>query len=667
MFINLVITLVSVILLIVLASASRLRSDYFSNRNVSVDVVRGLNILFIVVFIFSNLYFLGNTTQLILCYSVIVTILIRGVLKLRFNYLQDSLYLLIPSVLITLFVTLIVFKGELATFRFHTNPDTYGYAAGTGYFLQNFSLHDLNQQFQSVTGWTNWNSPGPQPLLSSPWLIPDQQMRYASDTVLHAGRAGIPLLFSIILRFTSDNTIFYTLWILLGLIVLILIGAMTFQVIQNAKAVRDLNSVNPNNNGFNKSLFIWIVLVAAQPWLILMVLEGQLPQLWTLVNTLYFLDRLILISKEKTKMSKIIKKKKLTRKNGEKIALTNQTKMLFYDLILVLVSLYIVYPQAILTLAVIFFPVIGVLAFGKQNHFYHGAKAQFYWMVTLWILLLFLSSKAGTLEIVSQIVHSGVGGGIHIGILGVNDLLGMGFNLSRMRILDPSYLAIIESPYFAASTVVLLEILILKYLVKKFRKTQPREFIIELTAFIVGLIALGYLALPIVGLSPITIDYVWFRYVTLFILLAIPALSLMSEEKFRNLHFPRRIGNKSLLFMISLTSLGYLGYSSNLVGGAYLSHTAISKPLQCPDPESLANSYVYSEGYFYSSASYVICGPFNFLTDASGPFFKGANRERDFVYLNPRDLSLTKGQKKVSTLDIQAPCDVACVKKLGIQ
>jgi hypothetical protein len=232
-----------------------------------------------------------------------------------------------------------------------------------------------------------------------------------------------------------------------------LLGELTYQVIQSTKTIKSLDTSLTNNNQFSKARFACIALVAGQPWLILMVLEGQLPQLWTLVNILYFVDRLILISKETKSKSK--------SKSKEKTNPINQAKLIFYDLILVLISLYIVYPQAILTLAAIFFPVIGVMVFAKSNDWYHAAKAHFYSMCALWILLLLLSAGAGTLEIVNQIAHSGVGGGIHIGILGVNDLLGAGLNISRMKILDPSYLAIIEPAYFAGGTVLILEIFIL--------------------------------------------------------------------------------------------------------------------------------------------------------------------------------------------------------------
>jgi hypothetical protein len=155
--------------------------------------------------------------------------------------------------------------------------------------------------------------------------------------------------------------------------------------------------------------------------------------------------------------------------------------------------------------------------------------------------------------------------------------------------------------------------------------------------------------------------------VTLFILLAVPALTGILGNKVRKRAFPIKREKRLIFGAIPLVGLCYMGYSVGLVGETYLSHTAISKPLHCPHPESLAESYVYSDGYFYSSAAYVICGPFNFLTDATGPFFKAKNSESKFAYLDPKSLGLTRIQDKFMTFDVQAPCNIACMKEFGIQ
>jgi hypothetical protein len=531
------------------------------------------------------------------------------------------------------------FEGGIFTYRFHTNPDPYGYAAATGYFKNNFSLQQLSNDYLSITGFDKFSWESPTPLLNSPWAIPDQQLRYAAENTLLNSRSGFPLAISQFLKLFSDDIIFYKIWLILAIVLASLLFYLTKSLI--------VNELNYHTKEESNSFLVTLMGLAFvfQGWIILMALEGQTPQIWSLCIIVYIVVLTISIIKKKS--DQIFKKGSL--------------------ILLALVSTNLVYSQTLINIFLtlsIFIALLGVYASLKILKL---QKIRLIWIIMTYLLLalaVFFPSTTGTSTIISQIVNSQVGGAIHIGINSFYDFF-IPSPLSRVKIEEPIYGAgILEGSLIGALSIMIAMIIQLITLFFIYKKSLSVVFI-NLCAISSGVIGFLYLVGPYAGLNLIVIDYVWFRYQAQFIIFWIPALFLnMGLNK--NLKISNFINPQG--FFLKLSLLLIVIFSSFSVTKNYIKYSEIGSPQNCPQSIIMEKTYFYSDGNFWNTHSLAVCGPFKFVSDGQGSVFRNIPIGSSFAYLDPLNLEVVNVKSTLSKIDnLTAPCFRECVDKLVVK
>ena len=527
----------------------------------------------------------------------------------------------------------IIFRGESFTYRFHTNPDPYGYAAASGYFKKNFSLRQLSDDYLSITGFSSFSWESPTPSISSPWAIPDQQLRYAAENTLLNSRSGFPLVISQFLKLFSDDVIFYKIWLIIAIILASLMFYLTKILIRN-----ELKFRFKLESHFFLGTLIGLVYMF-QGWLVLMILQGQTPQIWSLCIILYFV--IILISVMQNEFEKSIRQ--------------------VFLIIIALVSTNIVYSQTLVSIFLVFTIFILMIAGFSLFTNMKTQKINFFWIVTIYSILalvIFFPTTRGTGAIISTILNSQVGGAIHIGLNNFYDFF-IPSPLSRVKIGEPIYGAgILESSTLGAITIMSAMILQILTFISNNKKSTGNVFI-NLCAISAGLIGFLYLVAPNIGLNLIAIDYVWFRYQVQFIIFWIPSLMINIGLNKKNVlaHF---------LFLqkkiISFAAFFVLVFSIFFVAKDYMRFSTIGSPNNCPNLEIMERTYFYSEGNFWNTHSLVVCGPYKFVSDGQGAVFQDIPKGTTFAYLNPVSLEIEESTPSTSKIkSITSPCLRQCV------
>jgi hypothetical protein len=201
--------------------------------------------------------------------------------------------------------------------RYHSSPDSYGFAATTGYFTENFSLSHLKDKYLSATGLEKAVFIGQaSPNLESVWHIPDSQLRFASDMVFQVGRIGWPSFFSVLGNVPGNlptNFPWFLLlfsaigiWAVASLMVKICLQSfylVHLKDIANIKKrvieIEHENLLNSKISWDSKNLLALFFISASTfilgftTWSSTLVLEGALTQIWSLVAILYQISLLL--------------------------------------------------------------------------------------------------------------------------------------------------------------------------------------------------------------------------------------------------------------------------------------------------------------------------------------------------------------------------------------
>lgn len=269
-------------------------------------------------------------------WSIISIFLILSFIFVRRRAIRLSFNAFNWAQLVSLILLFIIFTyASPSGVRYHSSPDSYGFAATTGYLGENFSIASLRTDYLSATGLEKAVFLGqPSPKLESVWHIPDSQLRFAADMILQAGRVGWPTFFAMV--GTGFGSILSTFsWLLLLFCV---VGAWAISVlslkifIQCLIIFRDILSVSKNRknrktknrpfiyskkHSFEAGLFITekfngqsairkfflplfsILIFATAPWASVYVLEATLTQLWSMVAILFQISLFLLIAEGK--------------------------------------------------------------------------------------------------------------------------------------------------------------------------------------------------------------------------------------------------------------------------------------------------------------------------------------------------------------------------------
>lgn len=187
---------------------------------------------------------------------------------------------------LSLFVIIFIFAlANGISLKFHSSPDSHGFAATVSYISDYPSLSKIQLDFMETT-----KSPLPvhlgqkTPLMNSTWNILDSRLRFASDTILTVGRIGMPVYIS---TFLIPNQIenFTYLIIIFGIFVAWLISLGLISIV---------NFKEHGKSKFYKELMI--VIVVLSPISMVWILEATLNQLCLLLvvsQTLFLSIKLI--------------------------------------------------------------------------------------------------------------------------------------------------------------------------------------------------------------------------------------------------------------------------------------------------------------------------------------------------------------------------------------
>lgn len=593
----------------------------FSKKN-NEDISRiiFINLSFIVIFLYV-ISIIGLFSPNLIFIIIVVTMFFYSI----FNINHKKMVFLGINLVTTLIYKVFVFRLHDFTYRFHTNPDPYGYAAGSGYFKENFFINNMLSEYLKVTGFLEFQWANPTPLISSPWSIPDQQLRYASDTVLNAKRIGFPLLMGQILNFFGDPKVFYKIFIIFGIIFSSLLFYLTYSLIMKTLRKTVLFSDSKIN------LFLFGMIFTSQSWLILMLLEGQSPQIWSLCATLFIFRQLVFEDK----------------KNN------------LFLLVIAIYSTYVIYPQILINIILIYFVIfiylfLKYLKFPIFRNLLIKNKFDIFMSFTLILILLLSPTNQGTKNIISDILNSSVGGAIHIGINNFFELFIPFFN-SSLSVREPVYGAgIFESPIIGIISIIIsIVILIVTYATNSNKNLSTT--ILSLYSLILALICISYLLLPYISERFISIDYVWFRYQIQYVVFWIPVIIINCSKNIAILI------NKIKLRQFMIISFIFIFLSYANVSKDYIKFSHIGTPDKCPAVEDMSESYFYSEGYFWTQISFVVCGKYFSLSDGNSPVFTliKKNTKLYFVDSNLRITDIKYTKKDSSNFVGQ--CLKACV------
>ena len=596
-----------------------------SKSNPALSAFHLLNITIILIWVAAKLELSYLNSSIIIFIIVIVilySILNLNLIKIRFLFIN----------IVTLtFYKLITFRNVELSFRFHSNSDPYGWANASAYLKDNFSFKFLLNEYLKVTGFDNFVWLSPSPLLTSPYAIPDQQLRYSAEVVLAAGRPGFPLLFGQILQIFSDPVIFFKLFLILGIVLSVILFYFTYDLIIN---IADTNSTK--NKTLN--LAIYAFLYISQGWLLLMVLEGQTPQIWTLCASVVFTTYLIrLLYKRIVPISTLL-----------------------FPIFLTLTCVSIAYPQTLINIVMIITLILiqeVVLFFFSKNTLSLELGLSCIVIIS-YILALIYASNIMNDAVLSYIRSNWGGGGIHIGFNKFFELF-LPLPNNSLNIFEPSFSSISNNNLF--SKISLLSALIVQISLFKFSsKSNSLNIFTNLISIINGLVCLLYLYAPVLNKSIILNDYVFFRFQIQFIIFWIPAIGVnlyLINTRYKLFSF-NKIYVRIIAIVLSLSS--FLSISSN-----YVAYSLPGHPVKCPHINLDKSIYYFSDDYFINTLSFGICGEFKNLSDGNVPIFRIIKAGSEFRYIDPNTLRIGKTYILKQDLEnVLAPCFTQCVMNL---
>lgn len=185
--------------------------------------------------------------------------------------------------------------------RYHSSPDNHGFGIATAYINSHFSYNYLAQDYLGATGLEKPIFLGQKtPFLDSTWHILDTQLRFTSDMVFTVGRIGLPVLGAITGSQLQTVDAFTSFVLALGIISMWVIGFLTLRLSKNLfSAAKNLlvskaNDLD-NSNKFEtmvtiKKEWLWQLLIGLSPWLLVLVMEGAVTQIYLILAVLFQLN-----------------------------------------------------------------------------------------------------------------------------------------------------------------------------------------------------------------------------------------------------------------------------------------------------------------------------------------------------------------------------------------
>lgn len=204
----------------------------------------------------------------------------------------------------TLFILLIIIPLYLTFYiRYHSSPDNHGFGITTAYINNHFSYNYLTQDFLSATGLDKPIFLGQQtPQLDSTWHILDTQLRFAADMVFQVGRIGFPVLGAVTGSNLQTVDAFASYVLILGILSMWILGFLTLRLTKNLflitkNLIEEKGNYAENLSKFEKTQIIkkewlWQLIIGLSPWLLVLVVEGAVTQIYLILAVLLQLNLL---------------------------------------------------------------------------------------------------------------------------------------------------------------------------------------------------------------------------------------------------------------------------------------------------------------------------------------------------------------------------------------
>jgi hypothetical protein len=596
-------------------------------ENPAFNVIRNLNLIFIILWIIARFEINFLDLPPIIVKFICVCLMLYSLISLS----RDKVKFLAINLIVLTLYKFIVFKNEKFSFRMHSNSDPYGVAHASAVLSKDLSFSQIINQYLNATGFTEFIWSTPTPLLSSPYQIPDQQLRYSAEVILADGRTGFPLLFSQLLKIFSEPMIFYKLFMVLGVILSITLFYLTIDLLTTI--ARKSFSQSKILDGMSFGL-----LFVTQSWLILMFLEGQIHQIWTL-SIQIFLTTIFLRMINFDKRSK---------------------KSYFAILPLTVVGVYITYPQILINIFILFaiILIVYILQYDKLKSRIRISDKIIYLVTFLYTGLFIYFNSLLDDPVASKIKDNWGGGAIHIGINNFFDFI-LPLPGNSLSISQPSYV-VIDNGRIIGFVSLLVAVIIQIISFKTSSSRSSGLFVINLVALANGFICLLYLLSPYIISSIILNDYFWFRLQVQFVIFWVPSLILNMYYNKYKFSF-----NPLILRYIKITFIIFSIFTLKSIGGAYLQHTLLGSPSSCPKIESNLSTYYFSDEYLVNSMALATCGVYKNLSDGNAPVFTGIKSGSIFIYIDPKTLSPKYSIRVKDSIEkITGPCFTDCVLKI---
>jgi hypothetical protein len=138
------------------------------------------------------------------------------------------------------------------------------------------------------------------PLLDSTWHILDTQLRFTADMVFQVGRIGFPVLGAVTGSNLQTVDAFASYVLILGILSMWILGFLTLRLTKNLFLITKNLKEKKENYAENLSKFektqiikkewLWQLIIGLSPWLLVLVVEGAVTQIYLILAILLQLN-----------------------------------------------------------------------------------------------------------------------------------------------------------------------------------------------------------------------------------------------------------------------------------------------------------------------------------------------------------------------------------------
>jgi hypothetical protein len=237
---------------------------------------------------------LGNTNQIAYSFIAISSLLILANFKKITGFKKWE-------ILSGLFLFFLYWLFSLYELKFHASPDNHGIASAIGYFSKNLSYTQLKDEFLLIAklpSLSNFGYPSEEFLkkgykfnidTTNVYTIGNSQLRWTVDLVITNGRIGMALLGSLVNSISDPlkNFLFYIPF--MGIIGSYFFAILVIEIFKVTYLAMSNKHIETNNiYGFSIALII-----SLSNWLVIMVTEGSINQLWLIISAQFHVLQLI--------------------------------------------------------------------------------------------------------------------------------------------------------------------------------------------------------------------------------------------------------------------------------------------------------------------------------------------------------------------------------------